>query len=63
MQKAMTTITATIKRETDAAILVECDGNEVWLPKSQIDYDEDCTEGDEIEIEVPQWLADSKGLS
>lgn len=41
-----------------------CDeGDEVWLPKSQIDFMEDDYErGDDITISVPNWLAREKEL-
>jgi len=53
-------ITAEIIRETDLAILIHHNGEEIWLPKSQIDYDGDV--GDEADIEIPEWLADEKGI-
>jgi len=40
------------KRETEAAILFVIDGEEIWLPKSQIEYDSQ----DKVVI-VPEWLA------
>jgi hypothetical protein len=46
------------------AILVSDDGNEssaVWLPRSQIEYDGG-DEGDIITVELPEWLAEAKGL-
>jgi hypothetical protein len=55
-----------IKAETKKAILVEFLNtearlDEVWLPKSQIDYKGD--KGDEnVVIEIPEWLADNCGL-
>lgn len=54
---------AVCRRATDLAILVEVDGQEVWIPKSQIDDDSEVyeanTEGDLI---IPEWLAREKGL-
>ena len=51
----------TFHHETDRAILVSEDGDResgVWLPKSQIEYDEDSYEdGDEISVTIPEWLA------
>lgn len=45
-----------IKIETEAAILFVIEGDEVWLPKSQIvEYDAD-------EVTIPRWLAMEKGL-
>ena len=52
----------TFIRETDMAILVEVEGDEFWLPKSQIDWLGCAEEGDEIEVRVPEWLAEEKEL-
>jgi hypothetical protein len=63
-----TIIEGKVKRETDMAILIQVDGepdNEVWLPKSQIEWESSggiYSIGDELEIEIPQWLAEQKGL-
>lgn len=54
--------------QTDSAILVyDCDPDQAeWIPKSQIEYDEseiNCARaGDDIEINMPEWLAESKGF-
>lgn len=56
------TVTGTIKKETEAAILIEQKGDApVWLPKSQLrslrrDPDGFCR------LEVPDWLCDEKNL-
>jgi hypothetical protein len=62
-------ISATFLHETPASILVMPEGEHddgesgVWLPKSQIHWDEgDYERGDSIELEVPRWLADDKEL-
>ena len=55
----------TFVRSTDAAILVEDpDGDEVWLPKSQIEWPEEALaeRGDTITVTMPEWLAEKKGL-
>lgn len=45
-------------RETSAAWLVEtADGEEVWLPKSQVELDD----GESV-VRVPEWLAIEEGL-
>lgn len=41
--------------ETNKAWLVKIGAREMWLPKSQCQYDGD-------EFLVPSWLADKKGL-
>ena len=53
------TVLASLKRETEKAILVECGEIEAWLPKSQIKYE---PEGDKISVAMPLWLAEEKGL-
>jgi hypothetical protein len=56
----------TFIHETDAAILVR-DGlaGEFWLPKSQIEYDDEypLSPEEEIDVEIPDWLAIEKGLA
>jgi hypothetical protein len=53
----------TAKKETDKALLVEIDGDEHWIPKSQIDDDSEVyQEGDEGELVVSLWIAEQKGL-
>jgi len=49
-------------RETDMAILTLFEGTEYWLPKSQIDWIGAAEEGDEIEVSIPEWLAEDKEL-
>lgn len=44
---------------TDSAVLFDFDGEQVWIPRSQI-FDED--EADSS-IEIPQWLAEDRGLA
>ncbi len=63
----MTTVwvPVTLKIETNLAWRVSDGlGKGVWIPKSQIqDYSEcEYKAGDEIEIELPEWLALEKGL-
>jgi hypothetical protein len=49
---------------TDRAICVreDEDGEDIWLPQSQIQWDRDAERGEEIEIIVPEWLLENKGL-
>jgi hypothetical protein len=53
-----------IVRETDKALLVRLeDGEEVWLPLSQISEPDSYREGDENgTISVTEWIAEQKGL-
>lgn len=53
----------TFEGETELAIFVtDPDGNKVTLPKSEIEYEDDPEKGDEIEVEMPEWLALERGL-
>jgi len=45
-----------IEAETDMAILFKVDGEDVWIPKSQLE-----DQGEEL-FAIPKWLADKKGL-
>ena len=50
-------------RETAKAILVEIDGDEVWIPKSVIHDDSEVSAGgDEGDLVVAQWFAEREGL-
>lgn len=52
-----------IKIKTEKAILVIIDDEEIWLPKSQIEYDEDVHNPDGTNvITVTEWIAEQKGL-
>jgi hypothetical protein len=48
--------------ETKLAICVQYDGRSIWLPKSRITVNRRL-EGPEIDIDVPRWLAEAKGLA
>lgn len=37
-------------------------GETFWLPKSQIEYDPRATDGDVVDVEMPEWLANKEGL-
>jgi hypothetical protein len=50
-----------LKKETDNALLVFDGDNEVWLPKSQVLYEEP-SEKSEMIMLVPEWLSIKKGL-
>ena len=56
-----TTIEAEITRATDAAVLVELDDREVWIPRSV------CLEGDALDVGdtdliVADWFLEKEGL-
>lgn len=55
-----------VLKVTDKAIGLRVEGYEdvVWIPKSQVVHgDDEPDEGDIAEIEIPMWLAESKGLA
>lgn len=53
-----------IKKETDKAFLVTIDGEDYWLPKSQISDAEDYCDGDQdVTLSVTEFIAEEKGLS
>lgn len=45
-----------IRHETDAAVLIEDGENKVWLPKSQVQDNNDGT------FTIPEWLAVEKEM-
>lgn len=53
-----------IVRETDAAFLLRLEeGDEVWVPKSQISDPDDYQQGDEdCTVSVSEWFANKEGL-
>jgi len=49
-------------RETDKALLLDYENEEVWIPKSVIDDDSEVwREEDEGELVVKDWFAEKKG--
>ena len=56
---------ASILRETEKAILVECDlASDLWIPKSQIHDDSEIWEvGEYGTLLVNQWWADKEGFN
>jgi hypothetical protein len=55
--------TATVKRETPKALLVEVEGEEMWVPKSVIHEDSEVWQGeqDDGELVVKRWWAEKEG--
>lgn len=50
-------------KETDLGLLCEIDGDEHWIPKSQIDDESEVyEEGHEGTLVVTEWIAKEKGL-
>lgn len=55
-----------VVRETDAALLCEIEGQEHWIPKSQIHDDSEVYDGDSNStgtLVVSEWIAKQKGLA
>lgn len=53
-----------IARETDMALLLVIDGDELWVPKSVIADADTYGEGDEdVTVSVQMWFAEKEGLA
>ncbi len=54
-----------VVKETDAAFLLRLDdGEEHWIPISQISDPEDYQEGDEnVSMSITEWIAEQKGIA
>ncbi len=55
------TFCATIKWETEAALLLSDGVSEFWVPKSQVIEQTQIADGD-YDFVVPEWLAIEKGI-
>lgn len=63
MNKGIYEICGEIKGETAKAILFSDGITEAWLPKSQVEYDEDkINKYKEITIMISEWWARKKGF-
>jgi len=53
-------------RATDRALLVNYEGEEIWIPKSQVDDDSEIYShrqvGEKGTLVIPYWLAEEKGF-
>jgi hypothetical protein len=53
----------TVVMEKEKALLVEVEGEQIWIPKSQIHDDSEVYKADtEGTLVIPEWLAKEKGL-
>ena len=54
----------TWQTETDRAICVRENeyGEDIWLPKTEVEYEDGVERGEEVEVEIPDWLAEEVGL-
>lgn len=50
-------IPAVLVAETLKAYLLDCEGDEVWFPKSQVKFN-----AKESKVEVPTWLLDQNNI-
>ena len=46
---------------TDDAVLVEIEGSEEWIPRSQIEVGYDWEKGDTGEMQISEWLCGQRG--
>jgi hypothetical protein len=46
-----------IIRKSDKGVLIKIEGDKYWLPKSQVEINED-----DDTIDIPEWLLKEKGL-
>lgn len=52
-----------IKRETDSAFLIVWEGDEYWIPKSQMADPDRYSEGDrDCNVSITEWIAGKKGI-
>ena len=61
-QDLKTEIVGKVIRTTELAVLLDVGYQNVWLPKSQIETEFSFDIGQNIEVEIPEWLAIDKGL-
>jgi hypothetical protein len=60
------TIDVVVKRVSERAVLVETDGEDIWIPKSQIDADASevkLEKGEAGVLTITKWIAEQKGLA
>lgn len=61
-QETVTFEDCVLIKETTQAVLTEVDGEEVWLPKSQFNWDVDMEFGQPLTLEINLWFAEKEGL-
>lgn len=63
-ERTVTLDNVTALRGTDKALLCLIDGEEVWVPQSQIHDDSEVYEvGGEGKLVITRWFADQRGLA
>ena len=64
MAKTVTIEDVSVVHETDNALLCNIEGEEIWIPKGQIDEDSEVyEEGTEGALVITEWIAKKKGLA
>lgn len=54
----------TVIKETEKALLCLIDGEEIWIPQSQVDDDSEVwAGGDEGKLVISKWIAEQKELT
>lgn len=56
------TYAATLELRGDRALLVRIDGTLFWLPTKVVGRHEDAKIGDTLELHIPEWLCDDRGI-
>jgi hypothetical protein len=52
-----------VLKETERSFLLLIDGEEIWIPKSQVNNPDVIGQGElDVEIEVTEWIARQKGI-
>ena len=65
MKSTVIDLSVMLHHRTDKAVLVSDDGDKasaVWVPLSQVEIDDDAMPGETVEIVIPEWLAQERGL-
>lgn len=55
--------TGTLKYESEKAYLIDIDGDEIWVPKSQIEFENNPRLNKSFDFEIPRWIAEDKGIA
>jgi len=53
---------ATLEVRGDNALLVRIDGGLFWLPTSVVGRNEGAKIGDTLELHIPEWLCNDRGI-
>lgn len=56
------TVEAFVLRHTPRAVLISYEGEEIWLPRSQLIDDEELPQEGAARVKMTAWIAKEKGL-